>query len=179
MGVHAVTQHSQSWKSHLNSEMHVLTHWSRVMHICVGNLTSIASDNGLSPGRRQAIIATNDGILLIRTSGTNVSENLSEIHTFSFKEIDSKMSSGKCRPFCLGLNVLISKHPPLNWLTINDSEAPIQRTRLCSWQWKCVFGLWTLVYHVSNLLSLIQIIALEYTACTFQTLSPHIFTVSL
>ena len=25
-------------------------------HICVGNLTSIGSDNGLSPGRRQAII---------------------------------------------------------------------------------------------------------------------------
>ena len=33
-----------------------LTHWGRVMHICVGNLTIIGSDNGLSPGRHQAII---------------------------------------------------------------------------------------------------------------------------
>ena len=33
-----------------------LTHWGRVTHICVGNLTTIGSDNGLSPDRRQAII---------------------------------------------------------------------------------------------------------------------------
>ena len=32
-------------------------------HICVSDLTSIASDNGLSPGRRQAIIRTNGGII--------------------------------------------------------------------------------------------------------------------
>ena len=32
------------------------THWGRVTHICVGNLTIISPDNGLSPGRRQAII---------------------------------------------------------------------------------------------------------------------------
>ena len=31
-------------------------HWGRVTHICVSNLTIIGSDNGLSPGRRQAII---------------------------------------------------------------------------------------------------------------------------
>ena len=33
-----------------------LTLWGRVTHICVGNLTNIGSDNGLSPGRRQATI---------------------------------------------------------------------------------------------------------------------------
>ena len=33
-------------------------------HICVSKLTIIGSDNGLAPGRRQAIIWTNDGILL-------------------------------------------------------------------------------------------------------------------
>ena len=70
-------------------------------------LTIIGSDNGLSPGRRQAIIWTNAGILLIRTLGTNFSEILSEIHTFSFKKIQLKMSLGKRRPFCLGLNVLM------------------------------------------------------------------------
>ena len=36
-----------------------LTHWGRVTHICVGNITTIGSDNGLSPGRRQAIIWNN------------------------------------------------------------------------------------------------------------------------
>ena len=75
-------------------------------HICVGNLTTIGSDNGLSPGRRQAIIWTNAGILLIGPLGTNFSEILIEIHTFSFTKMLLKMSSGKWRPFCLGLNVL-------------------------------------------------------------------------
>ena len=83
-----------------------LTHWGRVTHICVRKLNSIDSDNGRSPGRRQAIIWTNAGILLIRTIGTNFSGILSEIHTFSFKKMHLKMSSGKWRPSCLGLNVL-------------------------------------------------------------------------
>ena len=43
-------------------ELKVLTHWGRVTHICVGNLTIIGSDNGLSSGRRQAIIGTDDGL---------------------------------------------------------------------------------------------------------------------
>ena len=83
-----------------------LTHWGRVTHICVSKLTSIGSDNGLSPGRRQAIIWTNVGILLIRPLGTNFSEILIEIYTFSFKKMHLKISSGKWRPYCLGLNVL-------------------------------------------------------------------------
>ena len=76
-------------------------------HICVGNLTSIVSDNGLSPGRHQAIIWTNAGILLIGLLGTNFSQILIWIQTFSFKKMHSKMSSRIERPFCLGLNVLI------------------------------------------------------------------------
>ena len=57
----------------------VLTHWGPVTHICVNKLTIIGSDNGLSPGRRQAIIWTNAGIVLIGRLGTNVSEILIEI----------------------------------------------------------------------------------------------------
>ena len=84
-----------------------VTHWGRVTHICVSKLTIIGSDNGLSSGRRQAIIWTNAEILLIGPLvGTNFSEILMEIHTFSFKKMHLKMSSGKGRPFCLGLNVL-------------------------------------------------------------------------
>ena len=84
----------------------MLIHWGRVTHICVRKLTIIGPDNGLSPGRRQAIIWTNTEILLIGPIGTNLNEILIEIHTFSFKKIHLKMSSGKWRPFCLGLNVL-------------------------------------------------------------------------
>ena len=51
-----------------------LTHWGRVMNLCVGNLTIIGSDNGSSPGRHQAIIWTYAGILLIGPQGTNFSE---------------------------------------------------------------------------------------------------------
>ena len=83
-------------------------HWGRVTHICINGLTIIGSDNGLSPGRRQAIIWSNDGILLIRPLGTNFNEILIEIDIISFKKIRLKMSSGKWRPFCLGLNVLIT-----------------------------------------------------------------------
>ena len=86
----------------------VLTQWGRVTHICVGKLTIIASDNGLSPGWRQAIIWTNAAILLNWTLGTNFSEILSETDIFSFKQMHLKMSSRKWRPYCLDLNVLLS-----------------------------------------------------------------------
>ena len=93
----------------------ILTHWGRVTHICVVELTIIGSDNGLSPGRRRAIIWTNTGILSIGPLGTNFSEILIEIYTFSFKKMHLKMSSGKWRPFCLGLNVLkLLPHLPIS-----------------------------------------------------------------
>ena len=79
------------------------------MHICVNKLTIIGSDNGLSPWQCQAIIGTNDGILLIRLLGTNFSEILIKICTISFKKMHLKMSSEKWQPFCLGLNVLTIK----------------------------------------------------------------------
>ena len=92
----------------INSAWHCLTHWGRVTHKCVGKLTIIASDNGLSPGRRQAIIWTNAGILLIGPLRTKFNEILIKIHAFSFMKMHLKMSSAKWRPFCLGPNVLNS-----------------------------------------------------------------------
>ena len=84
----------------------MLTHWGQVMHIRVGNVTIIGSDNGLAPTRHQAITWTNDRILLIRPLEANFNEILSEILTFSFKKIHLNMLSAKWRPFCLCLNVL-------------------------------------------------------------------------
>ena len=68
-----------------------LTHRGRVTHICVSKLTIIGSDNGLSP---------------IRSLGTNFSEILSEVDTFSFTKLHLKVSSAKWRQFCLNLSAL-------------------------------------------------------------------------
>ena len=80
-----------------------LTHWG---HISICKLTIIGSDNGLSPGWRQAIIGTNAGILLIGPWGTNFSEMLIEIYIFSLMKMHLKLSSGNWRPFFLSLNEL-------------------------------------------------------------------------
>ena len=84
-----------------------LSHWGRVTLIRVGNLTTIGSDNGVWPDRRQAIIWTNAGILLIGPLGINLSEILIEISTFSFKKMNvvsgmaSISSRAQCVNFCL------------------------------------------------------------------------------
>ena len=66
---------------------HTLTHWGRVMHICISQLTTIGSDNGVLPIRRQANIWTNAEILLTWTLGTNFIEILIAILTFSLKKM--------------------------------------------------------------------------------------------
>ena len=93
----------------LHQDIYKLTHWGRVMHICGRKLTNIGSDNGLSPGRRQAIIWTNDGILLVRT---NLSEILIEIH--------SRKCFWNCRlrnggHFILALMCGAASHQPIPW----------------------------------------------------------------
>ena len=82
------------------------THWGRETHICVGRLTIIDSDNGLSPSWRQAIIWTNAGIVLIGPLGTNSIQIVIGIQTKSFKKMPLKVSSAKWRPSCLSFNVL-------------------------------------------------------------------------
>ena len=78
-------------------------------YICVSKLPTIGSDNGLSPGRRQAIIWTNAGILLIGPLWTDSSEILIEIPTFSFKKMHLKEPSAKLaamlsRPQCVNMD---------------------------------------------------------------------------
>ena len=81
-------------------------HLGDLTHIRIGKLIIIGPGNGLSPGRHQAIILTNAGILLIGPLGRNFSEISIEIYTFSFKKMHLKMSIARWRPFCLGLTVL-------------------------------------------------------------------------
>ena len=84
-------QCSQWWKFHQNEDISV----SVIMH---RKLSTIGSDNGLSPGRHQAIIWTNARILLIGHLGTNFSEMLIEIPTFSFKKMSLKIPAILSRP---------------------------------------------------------------------------------
>ena len=85
---------------------HVLTHWGRMTHNCVSILTIIGSDNGLSPGRRHAIIWTNDGILLIGPLVTKIQWNLNRnLHIFiqenAFENVVWIMTSFSSRPQCV------------------------------------------------------------------------------
>ena len=85
-----------------------------------------SQDNGLLPGRHQANMWTDAGILLIGPLVTNFSEILIAIYTFSFMKMHLKMSSAKWRPFCRGLNVLmelISKQSSIN--IDSESNSPI------------------------------------------------------
>ena len=114
-----------AWWSKNIPDQASLTHWGQVMHICVGNLTIIGWDNGLVPSRCQTIIWPNAGILLIGPLRTNISEILIEIYIFSFKKMHLKKSSGKWRPFCLGLNVLefLDAIPSSKYHTIKQNVA--------------------------------------------------------
>ena len=108
----------------LSSISIALSHLGRVMHI-ISKLTIIGSDNGLLPGRHQAIIRTNAGILLIGPLGTHLSEIWIIIHTFSLKKMHLKMLSEKWRPFCLILNML-SACPPHGYKTSFGSSLWLQ-----------------------------------------------------
>ena len=115
--------------------MYVSLFLDRLTHICVGNLTIIGSDNGLSPGRRQAIIWTNSGILLIWSLETNFSEILIGFLTFSFKKMRLKVSSVKWRPFCLGF-IMLKRHEFHRKGTLGDTghcEGALMISLLLAW----------------------------------------------
>ena len=120
--------------------LYSLTHWGRLTLIYVSKLTIIASINGLSPGQCQAINWANNRIVLIRTLGTNFSEILSEIHTFSFKKMHLKMSSAKWRQCCLGFNLLSTTVMIRSNIECYEPYSPCsQRSLLLSWRcWPCI-----------------------------------------
>ena len=80
-------------------------------HTCVSKLTIIASGNGLSPGRHQAIFWTNVEYCQLAL-GNKLQWNFIRIHTFSIKKMSLKMSSAKWRLSRRGPNVL-SEHRPV------------------------------------------------------------------
>ena len=78
--------------------------------ICVGNLTIISSNNGLSLDRRLTIIWSNSDLLPIGRLEIKLRVILLALQTFSFKKLHLEMSSAKWGQFCLGLSVLNCTH---------------------------------------------------------------------
>ena len=75
----------------------------------------------------KAIIWTNAALLSIGPLGTNFSQIVFEIQTFSFKKMILKMLSGKFRPFCLGLSVLKGSHcPEINAFVTIVAKRPVK-----------------------------------------------------
>ena len=89
--------------------MQCLTHWGQVMHICISKLTTIGSDNGLSPNRRHAIIWTNAGILFYWTLRNKLQWNLLRnscifIRENAFENVIWKIAAILSRPQCVKLS---------------------------------------------------------------------------
>ena len=117
-----------------------LTHWGWVTHICVGNLNTIGSDNGLSTDRRQAINRTNAGILLIEPLGTNFNETLiTAAHMMIY--------------MMLMTNVTASINPQIHMEMVNLLAAPCDRNPI--WEMKCTFVIMSI--HVINYFPMIMI----------------------
>ena len=109
-------------------------------HTCDGYLTIIGSDNGLSPGRRQAITWTNVGILLIGPLGTNFSMLIDVnrnsyifIQENPFENVVWKMAAILSRPQCVNVEfktVYCELIPDAFLHVINDL---ISSLALCGW----------------------------------------------
>ena len=97
----------------------VLSHWGRVMHICVSKLTIIGSDNGLSPDRRQAITWNSAGILFVGHLWTNFDRNLYIfVQENAFESVVWKMAAILCRPQCVKWQYALSCVASRWWLSI-------------------------------------------------------------
>ena len=83
-----------------------LCHWGRLMHLCVSKLTIIGSDNGLSPGRRQAIIWTNAGILLIGLQCNVNKKWYILIQENVFQNVVKKLAAILSQPQCVKIQIL-------------------------------------------------------------------------
>ena len=129
------------------------------MHICVGKLTSIASDNGLSPRRRQAIIWNIVGIMLIGPLGTNFSEILIEIQTFIFIEENTFENA------VYEMSVILSLPQ-----CVNNADCRVPCISLIPWSQVCShmnivlrWGYWTLLNKIQNDSNLTPTDSQQYT----------------
>ena len=117
-----------------------LTDWSQVTYGCVSNLTIINSDNGLTPGRQQAIIWINAGWNIINwTLGIKLQWNLNRsLCTFlpvnAYENVVGKMGAILPRPLCVSHLTLTSylSGPKI----LQDPHVSRYRYKSFSLQWR-------------------------------------------
>ena len=109
--------------------------FNSLTHLCLGKLTNISSDNGLSPGRRQAFLWTNTGLLAIGPLWTHFSEFSIKIQRFSLQKMHVQISSAKWRPTCLGLNVLKYNCVLLQQIVRESSSSSLEARDRRSMRW--------------------------------------------
>ena len=125
------------------------THWGRVTHVCVSKLTIIGSDNGLAPGRRQTIIWTNDGILLIGPLGKKIQWKFNRnsnifIQENAIESVICKMAAIFSRPQCVN-TIVASWHHMASEIWFNlawQHQEPLHEPILISHQWGSVAFTW-------------------------------------
>ena len=82
----------------------LLTHWGRLTHICISELTIIGSDNGLSPRRRQTIIWNNVNWTLRNKLQWNFNRNSNIfIQENALEHVVCEMASILSRPQCVNV----------------------------------------------------------------------------
>ena len=118
-------------------------------HNCVGNLTIIASDNGLSPDRRQAIIWTNARVSVNGTLRNKLQWNLNWnsnifIQENVFESVVCEMAAILSRPQCVNAVLLIApasyrgRHLAYSvkwWLGM-----AVKHLLVLDWMFFCYFG---------------------------------------
>ena len=97
----------------------LLTHWGRVTHIRVGNLTTIGSDNGLLPGRRRGHYLNQCWIIVNWTFRNKLQWNLNRnsnifIQENAFKSVVCETAAILSRPQCVNRNKTYSKSSDLH-----------------------------------------------------------------
>ena len=85
--------------------------------------------------------------LPIGTLGTNFSEILIEIYSFTLKVMHLKIVSAKSRPFCLGLNVVFTHAVP-GWETIGNNNAWVISRNQISQGASCPYNSWRCNIHL-------------------------------
>ena len=91
-------------KSHIGLRLllSALTHWGRVMHICVSKLTIIGSDNGLLPDHYLKLYWNNVYWTLRNNFQWNFNQNLNiSIQENAFEHVIRKMAAMLSHPQCV------------------------------------------------------------------------------
>ena len=133
---------------------HRLTHWGRVTHICISNLTTVGSDNGLSSSCRHAIIWTNAVILSIGPLGTNFSDCSSYIfiQENASENVIWKMAANLSWPQCVkAMECRLFSAKPSNWsIAIFIISRPIRNSLQWNLNMKYFFKEMHLECHLQN-----------------------------